>query len=203
LIAIIDYGIGNLASVRNAFLAQNARVTITSDPKVISGASGIVLPGVGAFGKGMSNLVGRGLVEPIKESVAAGKPFLGICLGLQFLFTESCEGGQFAGLDLIPGTVERLQVDLKVPHIGWNQIEIEQECPELDGVPNGSFFYFVHSYHVVPEDKTAIATKTDYGVDFVSAIKKDSIFACQFHPERSGNLGLHVIRNFVALAEAR
>lgn len=150
----------------------------------------------------MQNLTERGLVEPIKAIIEGRKPLLAICLGLQLLFTESLEGGHSQGLGVIRGRVERLEVNLKVPHIGWNQIEKRQECPELEGVPDGSFFYFVHSYHVVPAERAVIATKTEYGQEFVSAIKKDSVFACQFHPERSGEVGLRVIRNFIRLTEA-
>ena len=201
MIAILDYGIGNLASVRNAFEATGAHVIITTEPQAVLDASGLVVPGVGAFGKAMQNLSERQLIEPIVTFLETGKPFLGICLGLQLLFSESHEGGRCAGLGVMRGTVERLEVDLKVPHIGWNQIEKKQECAELEGVPDGTFFYFVHSYRVVPEDDTVVATETEYGDEFVSAVKKDNIFACQFHPERSGSAGLQVIRNFLRIAE--
>jgi len=201
LITIVDYGIGNIASVRNAFLAAGASTVVTSNAGAVLEASGIVLPGVGAFGKGMENLAQRGLIKPIRAFTEAGRPFLGICLGLQLLFTESYEGGRFPGLDLISGTVERLNVNLKVPHVGWNQIERRQGCPEVEGIADESFFYFVHSYHVVPEDRSVVAAETEYGVRFVSAIKKENIFACQFHPERSGEVGLRLIRNFIRLVE--
>lgn len=188
--------------MRNAFLAEGADVVVTSDPRAVVDSSAVVVPGVGAFGKAMQNLMERKLVEPVKACIRGGKPFLGICLGLQLLFSESNEGGSFEGFDLLAGSVRRLDVDLKVPHIGWNQIEKQQDCPELDGVPDSSFFYFVHSYHVVPDDAAIVATRTEYGVRFVSAIKKDNVFASQFHPERSGGVGLRVIRNFMRLAKA-
>jgi glutamine amidotransferase len=151
---------------------------------------------VGAFGDAMTNLEKRGLVEVIKEEVAAGKPFLGICLGLDLIFEESDEHGLHTGLGLLPGRVELLPTELKVPHIGWNRIRIEKESRLLEGVADGSFFYFVHSYVVVPRDDTDILCTTDYGCRFVSAVEHENVSAFQFHPEKSSALGLTILRNF-------
>ncbi|MEK7306784.1 MAG: imidazole glycerol phosphate synthase subunit HisH [Nitrospirota bacterium] len=206
MIAIIDYGMGNLRSVQKAFERIGHSAVVTRDKKIINDADKIVLPGVGAFPDCMKNLADLGLIDPIIKSVEAGKPFFGICLGLQVLFTESEEFGTHKGLDIIKGRVIRFPeglssngTKLKIPHMGWNEIRIKKKTPVLDGIPEGSYLYFVHSYYVVPEDKEITATTTDYGVEFVSSIWKDNIFACQFHPEKSQQAGLKILENFGGL----
>ena len=201
MIAVIDYGMGNLGSVRNALRYLGAECAITSDPDVIEGAHGVVLPGVGAFGDCMGGLQQHGLVEPIKRLIEQDRPFLGICLGLQMLFTESEEMGHHEGLNVIPGKVVRFTHDLKIPQIGWNQVNICQQCPQLAGIPNESHFYFVHSYYVVPEDESVVAATTEYGYRFCSAIVRGNLFATQFHPEKSHDVGLAVLRNFAGMVE--
>ncbi|MGI5818011.1 MAG: imidazole glycerol phosphate synthase subunit HisH [Armatimonadota bacterium] len=196
MIALIDYGMGNLGSVSNALRFIECDYEITSDPEVLARAEAAILPGVGAFGDCMENLHQRGLVEPIREYIASDRPFLGICLGLQLLFTEGEEMGTHRGLDVVPGRVIRFTHELKIPQIGWNQIEVRQDCPQLEGIPDGSYVYFVHSYHVVPEDESVIATVTDYGYEFCSAIRRGNLFATQFHPEKSADVGLEILRNF-------
>ncbi len=198
MIAIIDYGMGNLRSVQKGFEQVGHSATITSDPAVIAKAERVVLPGVGAFGDAMQELNARGLVEPIKTFVASGKPFLGICLGLQLLFEVGHEDGHHAGLGLLGGEVRRFELphDFKVPHMGWNQLLIRRPAPILAGLPDGVHMYFVHSYYVVPRDPAVIATETDYGGPFVSSIWRGNIFATQFHPEKSQNDGLRILKNF-------
>jgi glutamine amidotransferase len=198
MIAIIDYGMGNLRSVSKAFEAVGHQAVVTRDAKVIGNASRVVLPGVGAFGDCMANLDRYGLIEPVRAAIQSGKPFLGICLGLQLLFTESEEFGSHKGLDILPGRVRRFAVDpsLKVPHIGWNQVNIQRPCPLFDRIADGSHWYFVHSYFVDPNDKRIAATTTTYGIPFVSSVWKDNIVACQFHPEKSQAVGLQLIKNF-------
>lgn len=203
MIAIVDYGMGNLRSVSKAFDSQGYSVTVTRDPAQISSANGLVLPGVGAFGNCVRNLTEYGLTEPIKDYIDSGRPFLGICLGLQVLFEESEEAPGVKGLGLIKGKVVRFpdfkKEGLKVPHMGWNQITIKKDVPILSGVPQNSWFYFVHSYYPSPEDESVIAVKVDYGLEFTAAVAKDNIFASQFHPEKSSDLGLRILRNFAAL----
>ncbi|MBH0196943.1 MAG: imidazole glycerol phosphate synthase subunit HisH [Nitrospira sp.] len=198
MIAIIDYGMGNLRSVSKAFEAVGHQAVVTRDVRVIGNASHVVLPGVGAFGDCMANIEQYGLVEPIRTAIQSGKPFLGICLGLQVLFTESEEFGPHKGLDIIPGTVRRFESGqaLKVPHMGWNQVHTQRACPVFDGVADGSDWYFVHSYFVDPSDKQLAATMTTYGIPFVSSVWKDNVVACQFHPEKSQAVGLRLIKNF-------
>lgn len=198
MLAIIDYGMGNLRSVSKALEAAGAPdVRIVSEAKEILKADKIVLPGVGAMGEAIAALRRLRLIEPIKESIFR-KPFLGICLGLQLLFTESEEGGRVKGLGIFKGKVKRFSERLKVPHMGWNQVEQRNTgSPILEGIPDNSFFYFCHSYYVVPEDKSIIASKTGYGKEFVSSINKDNLFACQFHPEKSQAAGLRLLKNFV------
>jgi len=198
MIAIIDYGMGNLRSVSKAFEAVGHQAVVTRDARVIGNASHVVLPGVGAFGDCMANIEQYGLVEPIRVAIQSGKPFLGICLGLQVLFSESEEFGPHKGLDIIQGTVRRFEGGqaLKVPHMGWNQVHAQRACPLFDGVADGSDWYFVHSYFVDPSDKQLAATITTYGIPFVSSVWKDNIVACQFHPEKSQTVGLRLIKNF-------
>ncbi|HEY6085621.1 MAG TPA: imidazole glycerol phosphate synthase subunit HisH [Nitrospira sp.] len=200
MIAIIDYGMGNLRSVSKAFETVGHQVIVTRDPAVIGNASRVVLPGVGAFGDCMRNLESYGLVEPIRSAIQSGKPFLGICLGLQLLFSESEEFGPHRGLGIISGNVRRFVLDpgLKVPHMGWNQANLCAECPVFDGIADGSEWYFVHSYFVDPVNQSIAATTTTYGVPFVSSIWRDNIVACQFHPEKSQSVGLRMLKNFGA-----
>jgi len=210
MIAIIDYGMGNLRSVQKAFEAVGHGAVVTRDRRVIDDASHVVLPGVGAFADCMTNLDRYGLIDPIRRVIAKGKPFLGICLGLQLLFTESEEFGIHKGLDIVPGRVTRFpfgkaesrgdlsgpKQPLKVPHMGWNALTIQAAAPPLDGVGSGSYVYFVHSYVVEPRDSSVISTVTEYGVTFVSSIWRGNVFASQFHPEKSQSVGLRIIRNF-------
>lgn len=200
MIAIIDYGMGNLRSVQKGFERMGHEVVVTNDAKTILDASKVVLPGVGAFPDCMRNLREYGLIDAVHRTIRSGKPFLGICLGLQLLFSESEEFGISKGLDIIKGRVIRFKgpefADLKIPHMGWNSISIKRQVPALQDVPNNSHVYFVHSFHVVPEDKSVVATTTPYGIEFVSSIWKDNIFAVQFHPEKSQNLGLSILKRF-------
>lgn len=202
MIAIIDYGMGNLRSVHKAFEAVGHQAVVTRDAGVIKSASHVVLPGVGAFGDCMANLEQYGLVDSVGMAIQSGKPFLGICLGLQLLFTESEEFGVHKGLGIIPGKVRRFAADptLKVPHMGWNQVTVQRACPVFAGIPNGANCYFVHSYFVDPVEKQIAATTTTYGIPFVSSIWKDNVVACQFHPEKSQAVGLQLIKNFGAWA---
>jgi imidazole glycerol-phosphate synthase subunit HisH len=201
LIAIIDYQMGNLRSVQKGFEKVGHQATVTSDPAVLKRADKIVLPGVGAFGDAMAELQRRNLVEPIRQAIDSGKPFLGICLGLQLLFDVGYEGGRHEGLGVLAGEVVRFDLpdDYKVPHMGWNQLQIRRPAPVLAGLPEGTHCYFVHSYHVVPRDAGIIATETDYGRPFCSMIWRDNIFATQFHPEKSQADGLKILSNFAAL----
>ncbi len=200
MIAIIDYGMGNLRSVQKGFERMGHDAVVTREPRTILDASKVVLPGVGAFPDCMRNLEEYGLIDAVRKSISSGKPFLGICLGLQLLFTESEEFGLSKGLDIIQGRVVRFQgppfKDLKVPHMGWNSLSIKRRPPALADVPDGSHFYFVHSFYVAPVDKDVIATTTNYGTEFVSSIWKDNIFAAQFHPEKSQELGLSILKLF-------
>lgn len=202
MIAIIDYGMGNLRSVQKGFERVGCTATVTRDAGQIESARGVVLPGVGAFSACMENLAKFDLIEPIKQVVRAHKPFLGICLGFQLLFSESEEFGIQKGLDLFPGRVLGFpHNELKVPHMGWNAITKEQDSPFLEGIASGAYVYFVHSFYVAPQDNSLIATTTDYGRPFVSSIATDRLFACQFHPEKSQELGLRILANFGRFAQ--
>lgn len=200
MIAIIDYGVGNLRSVQKGFEKVGHKAVITSDPGLISEASSIVLPGVGAFKDAMANLEDLRLIRPIIAAIEAKRPFLGICLGLHLLFTESEEFGHSKGFGLFKGSVKRFKgCGLKIPHIGWNQIRYKRQEVRnqiFSGIPDNSYFYFVHSYYVEPEDESIIATTTDYGVEFASAIWKENIYATQFHPEKSQKMGLAILKAF-------
>jgi glutamine amidotransferase len=204
MISIIDYGMGNLRSVHKAFAAVGHDAVVTREPDILNKASHLVLPGVGAFADCMANLAQYGLIEPIRKGIASGKPFLGICLGLQLLFTESEEFGVHPGLNIIPGKVRRFPFastshgsnSLKVPHMGWNELTFARMPPPLRNVPTGTHVYFVHSYYVEPADPSVIATTTDYGHSFVSSIWRENIFACQFHPEKSQMVGLQIVKDF-------
>jgi imidazole glycerol-phosphate synthase subunit HisH len=198
MIAIVDYGMGNLRSVANAFARLDARAVVTRDAEEIRRSSAIVLPGVGAFGRCVENLQKFGLFDLIKQEIDSGKRYLGICLGLQILFESSEEAPGVAGMGVIKGSVVRFEAGLKVPHMGWNSIRPLKTSKILAGIDNGAHFYFVHSFYPAPAEDVA-ATRTDYGIDFVSAIEKDNLFACQFHPEKSQSIGLHLLSNFVKL----
>jgi len=198
MIAIIDYGMGNLRSVQKGLERVGVDTLVTRDVGQIQSARGVVLPGVGAFSACMENLGNFGLIEPIREIVRRQKPFLGICLGFQLLFSESEEFGNQKGLDLFPGKVVGFHAngELKVPHMGWNRINKEQDTPFLEGISTGDYVYFVHSFYVAPQDPTIVATTTEHGQSFVSSIATDRLFACQFHPEKSQELGLRILANF-------
>ena len=201
MITIVDYGMGNLRSVQKGLEKVGAEARITDDPEAVRRAEKLVLPGVGACADAMCGVQSRNLVEPIAEYIRTGRPFLGICLGLQMLFTKSFEGGEVAGLDVVAGEVVRFasRPGLKVPHMGWNQLRIRRRSPLLADIPDGSFVYFVHSYYVVPRDADVTATETDYPTPFTSSIWRDNIFATQFHPEKSQQVGLQLLRNFATL----
>jgi len=196
MLAIIDYGMGNLRSVEKGFLKVGVDAKVVTDPRSVNDAEAIVLPGVGAFRDCMKNLDQMKLIEPILKSVRDGKPYLGICLGLQMLFTESEEFGVYKGLDVLKGKVVRFQVDLKVPHMGWNTVRLLKKPPIFDGIKDESYFYFVHSYYVAPDNEGIIAGTTDYGMTFTSMVWKDNIIATQFHPEKSQETGLKILKNF-------
>ena len=202
MIGIIDYGMGNLRSVQKAFERVGREAIVTDDPAVVRRASKVVLPGVGAFEDALSELRRRNLVKPTLEAIESGKPFLGICLGLQLLFEVGYENGRHAGLGVFRGEVVRFQLppEYSVPHMGWNQISIQRRAPILDGIADGTYFYFVHSYYVVPGDPGIIAAVTDYDQPFCSMIWRDQVFATQFHPEKSQADGLRMLKNFGDLA---
>lgn len=214
MIAIVDYGMGNLRSVEKGFIKVGIDARITNRPEVIERADGVVLPGVGAFKDCMRELTSLELTDAIVQAVKKGKPYLGICLGLQVLFSESEEFGRCRGLDIFKGKVTKFQVSsfkqqgiepatcnlkpatFKIPHMGWNQIWIQKNNLLLDGIQDKTYFYFVHSFYVAPEDDSIIATTTDYGLNFTSMIWKDNVFAVQFHPEKSQSAGLRLLENF-------
>jgi glutamine amidotransferase len=201
MIAIVDYQMGNLHSVQKAFERIGADARITDQADEIARADKLVLPGVGAFRDAISHLNDRDLVGHIRDYIASGRPFLGICLGLQLLFEKSYEDGEYDGLGVLAGSVVRFDVrrELKVPHMGWNQLLVRRKPPIFEGIADGAYVYFVHSYYVVPRDGTVIATETDYGIHFASTIWKDNVFATQFHPEKSQCVGLALLRNFAGL----
>ena len=200
-ITIVDYQMGNLRSVQKGFEKVGHPAAISSDPAEISAAEKLVLPGVGAFQDAIAHLRERDLVAPIKEHIAADKPLLGICLGLQLLFDKSYEDGEYEGLGVVAGEVVRFDLprEYKVPHMGWNEAIIRQSSPLLDQIAEGTHFYFVHSYHVVPEDKSVIAIEANYHHAFCAAIRRGNLFATQFHPEKSQNEGLKLLKNFATL----
>jgi glutamine amidotransferase len=197
LITIIDYGAGNLFSVRKAIEYFDVDVAISDNSEDILNAEGLILPGVGAFGWGMKLLEEKRLCEPIREAVDKGVPLLGVCLGLQLLFEESEESPEVSGLGLIRGRVKRLPNDLPLPHIGWNQVKIIKETRIFKGISQDSFFYFVHSYYGEPLDRDSVCGITEYGIEFPSVICKENIFAVQFHPEKSSSEGLKIYKNFL------
>lgn len=202
MIAIIDYGVGNLFSLARSFAAIGAEVEITSDPEKICAADKILLPGVGAFGDAAEKLSSTGLNQIVVQQAQAGKPLLGICLGMQLLFEQSLEYGSHKGLGLIPGRVIPMQQvipqGLKIPHMGWNALNFQQESPLLSKIKDGDFVYFVHSYCAVDCEDSVIAT-ADYGAPVTAAVQKNNVFGCQFHPEKSGTVGLNILRSFAEM----
>ena len=205
MIAIIDYGVGNLRSVEKAFLAVGHDAFVTRHPEEVVGAEHVVLPGVGAFGAAMESLHATGMDEAVRAAVSAGTPFLGICLGMQLLFSESFELGHYQGLGLIPGKVVQFfrpedrtpeTEALKVPHMGWNELTVRRPAPPLADFPEGGMAYHVHSFYCVPEDRDVVAATARHGIEFCTAVWKDNVFASQFHPEKSGSLGLRILKNF-------
>lgn len=198
MIAIIDYGMGNLKNVHKALQSIEVESIITADPKVIGQSEKVILPGVGAFKDAIHTINASGLREVIDESAYSGKPFLGICLGMQLLFENSYENGSYKGLGYIPGDIVKLEVPLKVPHMGWNTLEIVKQEPIFEGVPNNSYAYFVHSYHMEGAEEM-ISAYTTYGKRFGVAVQKDNIYGAQFHPEKSSTVGLQMLKNFASL----
>jgi imidazole glycerol-phosphate synthase subunit HisH len=201
MIAVVDYGMGNLRSVQKGFEKVGENAVVTRDPEIIRKADHMVLPGVGAFPECMANLARFGLTDPVLEFIRSGRPFLGICLGLQLLFDESEEFGIHEGLKVIPGRVQAFdrKMGLKIPHMGWNSLSFRKDAAIFRGIAEGTYFYFVHSYYVVPRDETDIAAESEYGVQFTAAVAKDNIFAVQFHPEKSQANGLRILKNFAGL----
>lgn len=201
MIAIIDYGAGNLQSVKKALDFIGAESVITDNIETINACDRILLPGVGSFGDAMDSMTQKGLVQTVKENALSGKPFLGICLGLQLLFEESEESPGVKGLGIFKGKIKKFSPDmgLKIPHIGWNSLKIKQKDTLFKDIPENSYVYFVHSYYLHADDENEIATVTNYGIDFHSAVGKNNIFATQFHPEKSGDVGLQILRNFASM----
>jgi glutamine amidotransferase len=200
MIAVVDYGAGNLRSVYNALTTLGANVTTINTPDQLERAEKIVLPGVGAFGAGMNALRQAGFEEPLKQAAAAGTPLIGICLGMQYLFESSDEMGSHSGLGLLPGRVTRFPTSgPKVPHIGWNQLHIRQENPLLAGIESGAYAYFVHSYYVEAGNPADVLAETDYGIEYASVVGRGNIFGIQPHPEKSQSVGLRILKNFVEM----
>jgi glutamine amidotransferase len=200
-LAIVDYGVGNLRSAQKAFEHLGQAAEVTSDPERIAAAPGVVLPGQGAFGTCMTRLRDAGLVEPIRAVLDAGRPFLGICIGMQLLFEESEESPGIPGLGVLRGRVVRFpsHPDRKVPHMGWNRLHVVRRAPMLADVDEGAYVYFVHSYYAVPADPAVVTTTTTYGPEFASSVGRDNLFAGVFHPEKSQQIGLRLLGNFVRL----
>ena len=200
-IAIINYNMGNIKSVENAFRKIGAEIKVTSNPEVINRSSAIVLPGVGAFKDAINNLEGLELIDVIKENINK-KLFLGICLGMQLLYEYSMEDGKSRGLGVLKGFVGKIPSVVKVPHMGWNQIKIINKNNKLfSDIDNGENFYFIHSYHIIPENRNVISSITDYGIEIVSSIEKGNIYGFQFHPEKSSTIGLKILNNFWKLVK--
>jgi glutamine amidotransferase len=210
MIAIVDYGRGNLWSVQNGFARVGVPVQVSADPEVIARADGVVFPGVGAFRDCMHNLQARGLEPVLRDVIGAGRPLLAICVGMQVLLTDSEEFGLSPGLGIIEGHVRRFPEAhaartprLKVPHMGWNQLRIRRSCPLLEGIPDGAFTYFVHSYYAMPATPDVVVASTEYGLDFAAVLWRDNLYATQFHPEKSQTYGLRLLRNFALLSQEK
>lgn len=198
-LAVIDYGMGNLGSLTRTLVVVGAPVKVVQDPSELASAEGIVLPGVGAFSEGMAQLEQRGWIPVLQDAALQGKPMLGICLGMQLLADQGCEGGTTAGLGIIPGRVERMHTrgeNERLPHVGWNEVCRDQDNPLFEGIPNGADFYFVHSYHFVLESHANALTRTPYCGGFWSSIGKGRVFGVQFHPEKSSQFGRQLLKNF-------
>ncbi len=200
MITIIDYGAGNLRSVVNAVSKLGYRPKVTTSPDDVFNARAVILPGVGAAADTMTNLRKLGLISPIRRFITEGGPFLGVCIGLQILFTGTEEGGGHECLDVIPGLVRKLPAGLKIPHMGWNQVRQKISSPLFNDIPDEANFYFAHSYYVEPDDRSLVAGETEYGISICSVIAKDNLVATQFHPEKSGEVGLKIYGNFIRLA---
>ena len=200
MIAIVDYGAGNLRSVINAVSKLGYRPKVTSSPDAVLNAQAVILPGVGAGSDTMTNLIKLGLANSIRQLIDKGRPFFGICIGLQVLFSITEEGGWHECLDVIPGRVRKLPLGLKIPHMGWNQVKQMISHPIFDGIPDDANFYFVHSYYVEPDDKLLVAGETEYGIRICSIIARGNLVATQFHPEKSGDVGLRLYDNFIKIA---
>ena len=199
-VVVVDYGAGNLHSVSRAVVNAGTRPLVTSNPAYVEDAEALIVPGVGAAADTMANLRRSGFVEPIREYIASGRPFLGVCMGQQALFDVSEEGGEHECLGILPGRVVRFSSGLKVPHMGWNQVQIVRPHPIFEGIADGSYFYFVHSYYPQPQSEDVVIGRTEYGVTFGSVIARDNIVATQFHPEKSGEAGLRMYANFLKIA---
>ena len=200
MITIVDYGAGNLKSVANAITRLGYETKVTSKASEVLDAQVVILPGVGAAANTMESLNNLGLTNTIRQFIAAGRPFLGICIGLQVLFTGTDESGWHKCLGIIPGQVKKLPAGLKIPHMGWNQVKQKLSHPVFDGIPDETNFYFVHSYYVAPDDKSQIVGETEYGIQLCSIVAQDNLVATQFHPEKSGEFGLKLYDNFLKLA---
>jgi len=201
VITIIDYGAGNLRSVTNAIIRLGYQPKITSTPHEVLDSSAVILQGVGSAGDTMASLKRLNLAEPIRRFIGEGRPFLGICVGLQVLFTGTEEGGGHECLGIIPGQVKKLPPGLKIPHMGWNQVRQKMSHPVFAGIPDETNFYFVHSYYAEPDDTAITAAETEYGILFCSAITRGNLIATQFHPEKSGEYGLQIYHNFIRMSE--
>jgi glutamine amidotransferase len=199
-LVIVDYGAGNLYSVARAVESQGVRPLVTTTPRYLDEADGLIVPGVGAAEDTMANLRSRGLVEPIRDYIASGRPFLGVCMGPQALFDVSEEGGEHECLGVLPGRIVRLPEGQKVPHMGWNRVRQVRAHEIFNGIADGSYFYFVHSYYPQPEDPSVVIGETEYGVPFASVVARDNVVATQFHPEKSGEMGLRMYGNFLRIA---
>jgi imidazole glycerol-phosphate synthase subunit HisH len=200
VIAVADYGAGNLHSIGMGLRRRGLDVRVTDDPRMLDGAAALVVPGDGAFGPAMARLRDRGFAERIRAYIRSGRPFLGVCLGMQLLFEESEEDGRHAGLGVLPGRVVRLPASVKAPHLGWNQLRVERPSPLLEGVRSGAYVYFLHSYHCAPSDPALIAATASYGGDIAAVTGRGNVWATQFHPEKSGTVGARILDNFARWA---
>ena len=200
MIAVADYGAGNLHSIGMGLRRRGLEVRVTDDPRVLDAAAALVVPGDGAFGPAMARLRESGFAERIAAYVRSGRPFLGVCLGMQLLFDESDERGPHRGIGVLPGRVVRLPETVKIPHMGWNQLRVDRPSPLLEGVPSGAYVYFVHSYYCAPSDPALVAATASYGADIAAVAGRGNVWATQFHPEKSGEIGERILSNFARWA---